>query len=114
VGHAKLQLKRHFQLIAWMHSELGEPLPQECMGRIVVPLSQLGAAQHLLRRREGGGGGHHNSPHTFLWQRLAQLHVHPCNELEETLELGMPQTCSSKAGRTERCRGLADGNGHLS
>lgn len=54
---------RIFQLIVWMHAELGEPLPQQCLGRIVVPLPQLGAAQHLLRgsratQRAEVPGGH--------------------------------------------------------
>ena len=49
MGQAKQQLKRIFQLVAWMHAELGEPQPQECVGSIVVPLQQLGRAQHLLR-----------------------------------------------------------------
>ncbi len=48
VRHAKKQLKQAFQLIAWMHVELGKPLP-EFVGSIVVPLPELKIAQHLLR-----------------------------------------------------------------
>ena len=48
VTEAKRQLRHAFQVIAWLHMELGVALP-EFVGRIVVPASQLRAAQHLLR-----------------------------------------------------------------
>lgn len=63
MGEAQQQLKRIFQLIAWVHAELGEPLPQMCVGRILVPLTELAEAERLLRGRRASmtaevPGGH--------------------------------------------------------